>query len=167
MVLGIAEYFLERPVRSVLDVGAGEGAWFRALRRLRPGVRYLGIDPSPYAVRRFGARHNIMLGGFESVAEHAGSRTFDLVVSADVMQFVAPTELEAGVTQIAERLDGVAFLEAHTTGDSLRGDLRGWHRRTPAYYRRLFDRVGLIQCGPHCWLGEALYGGASALERMS
>ena len=167
MALGVAEYFLERPVRSVLDVGAGEGAWLRALRRIRPGIRYLGIDPSPYVVGRFGRRRNIRLGSFDSVAEVAGDRTFDLIVSADVMQYVAPDALEVGLSQIADRLEGVAFLEAHTTADSLEGDTRGWYRRTPAYYRRLFSRLGLVHCGPHCWLGESLLGYTSALERVS
>jgi SAM-dependent methyltransferase len=166
MVLGVAEYFLERPVRSVLDVGAGEGAWFRELRRLRPRIRYLGIDPSPYVVERFGARRNVRLGGFHTVADHAGERTFDVIVSADVMQYVGARELEAGLTQIAERLDGVAFLEAHTTADARRGDMRAWHRRTPAHYRRLFTRLGLVQCGPHCWLGDALRDAAFTFERM-
>ena len=167
MVLAIAEYFLGRSVRSVLDVGAGEGAWRRELRRLRPGIRYLGLDPSAYAVERFGARRNIKLGGFDSIAEHAGGRTFDVIVSADVMQYVAPAALERGLTQIAARLEGVAFLEAHTTADALEGDTRDWYRRTPAYYRRLFERVGLVHCGPHCWLGDALYDDTSALERLS
>src|SRR3954468_24737297 len=46
MVVGIAEYFLGRKLRSVLDIGAGEGAWRREIRRIRPEVRYLGIDPT-------------------------------------------------------------------------------------------------------------------------
>lgn len=167
MVVGIAEYFLARPVRSVLDVGAGEGAWRRALRRLRPGIRYLGIDPSEYVVERFGVRRNIKLGEFDSVAEHAGDRTFDLVVCADVLQYVKPAPLREGLAQIAERLEGVAFLEAHTTADALVGDKRGWYRRTPGFYRRLLGRFGLVHCGPHCWLGEALLAEASAFERSS
>src|SRR6185369_14570518 len=52
MVVGVAEYFLRRKVRSVLDVGAGEGAWRAELRRLRPEIRYVGIDPSEYVLRR-------------------------------------------------------------------------------------------------------------------
>src|SRR5687767_7668978 len=61
MVIGVAEYFLGRAARSVLDVGCGEGDWYRALRRVRPRIRYLGIDPSEYVVERFGARRNIRL----------------------------------------------------------------------------------------------------------
>src|SRR5687767_15922569 len=39
MVLGVAEYFLGRELRTVLDVGAGEGTWGIELRRLRPDLR--------------------------------------------------------------------------------------------------------------------------------
>ena len=46
MVLAVAEYFLHRKVRSVLDIGAGEGAWRSELKRVRPDIRYLGVDPS-------------------------------------------------------------------------------------------------------------------------
>jgi ubiquinone/menaquinone biosynthesis C-methylase UbiE len=34
--LAATEYLLERPVRSVLDVGCGEGDWALELRRRRP-----------------------------------------------------------------------------------------------------------------------------------
>ena len=167
MVVGVAEYFLGRTVRSVLDVGCGEGDWYRALTRMRPAIRYVGIDPSPYVVQRFGKRRNISLGGFGDVAEHARGKMFDVVVCSDVMQYVAPPELRRGVDQIAEHLEGVAFLEAHTTADALEGDMRGWHRRTPAYYRRLFARAGLISCGPHCYAGEPLHDNISALEQLA
>jgi len=167
LVLAVAEYFLGRTVRSVMDVGCGEGDWYRPLKTMRPGIRYLGIDPSPYVVERFGRRRNMRLGGFGDVAEHAGGRMFDVIVCSDVMQYVAPPELRRGVEQIAAHLEGVAFLEAHTTADALEGDMRGWHRRTPGYYRRLFTRAGLIACGPHCYVGEALEDSVSALERLA
>src|SRR5690349_16040445 len=61
MVVGIAEYFLGRKLRSVLDVGAGEGTWRREIRRIRPDVRYLGVDPSEWVVARHGRRRNIRL----------------------------------------------------------------------------------------------------------
>src|SRR3954468_22707094 len=65
MVLGVTEYFLGRKLRTVLDVGAGEGTWGAELGRLRPGLRYLGLDPSEYVVERYGRRRNIKLGSFQ------------------------------------------------------------------------------------------------------
>jgi SAM-dependent methyltransferase len=166
MVIGVAEYFLGRTVRSVLDVGCGEGDWYRALKRMRPRIDYTGIDPSPYVVERFGKRRNIALGAFGDVAEHAQGRMFDVIVCSDVLQYVAPPELKRGIAQIAAHLDGIAFLEAHTTADDLEGDMRGWHRRAPAYYRRIFARAGLVHCGPHCHAPESLRENISALERV-
>jgi tRNA G46 methylase TrmB len=55
LAVTMAEYFLRRPVRTVLDIGCGEGAWLPHLRALRPKVVYSGLDSSDYAVRRFGA----------------------------------------------------------------------------------------------------------------
>lgn len=166
LVVSVAEYFLGGPVRSVLDVGCGEGVWYRALKRIRPAIRYWGIDPSPYVVERFGGRRNIRRGSFGDVAEHAEGRLFDLIVCSDVMQYVGPAELRRGLEQIAEHVGGVAYLEAHTTADEMEGDTREWRRRTPRYYRRLFSDVGLIACGPHCYFGEPLQEMANALEQI-
>ena len=167
LVVSVAEYFLGGPVRTVLDVGCGEGDWYRALRRMRPAIRYLGIDPSPYVVERFGARRNIRLGSFGDVAHHAKDRVFDVIICSDVMQYVPPRELRRGLSQIADHAGGVAYLEAHTTADEMVGDKRDWHRRSPRYYRRLFAEVGLLACGPYCYLGEPLHEMANALERLS
>ena len=43
LAVATAEYHLERPVRSVLDIGCGEGAWRAPLLKLRPKARYLGF----------------------------------------------------------------------------------------------------------------------------
>src|SRR5690606_16790711 len=44
LAVATAEYHLERPIRSVLDIGCGEGAWRAPLLRLRPKAGYLGFD---------------------------------------------------------------------------------------------------------------------------
>ncbi len=36
LAVSTAEYYLQREVRSVLDIGCGEGAWWAPLRKLRP-----------------------------------------------------------------------------------------------------------------------------------
>ena len=46
LAISMTEYFIRRRVRSVLDVGCGEGAWRAHLRALRPRVHYLGLDSS-------------------------------------------------------------------------------------------------------------------------
>jgi SAM-dependent methyltransferase len=164
LALSAAEYMLGRSVRTVLDIGAGEGAWLPALRAMRPGVRYVGVDPSEYAVRKFGRRRNIRLGTFGALDEAGVSGTFDLVVCCGVVNYLSRRELERGLEVIAALLAGLAFIEVWTTADDVVGDRRGWQSHAPAYYRNLFRRAGLVACGMHCYVGPALAREAAALE---
>lgn len=164
MVVGVAEYFLRRKVRSVLDIGAGEGAWRAELRRQRPGIKYLGVDPSEYVVRRHGTRRNIRLGRFEDLPRLPLGRGYDLVICADVLQYVSRPALERGVRRITKLLHGVAFLESYTSGDDMEGDLANWHLRSKVQYRRLFADAGLVACGLHCYLTRELAERAVELE---
>lgn len=164
MVAGVTEYFLGRPLRSVLDIGAGMGAWRAELRRLRPDIRYVGVDPSEFVVARYGKRRNIRLGAFEQLPSLSLGRGYDLVVCADVLQYVPDAALKRGVRHIASLLNGVAFLEAYTTGDDMEGDLEGWHHRSKSQYRRVFADAGLVACGIHCYLNRELAVNAVELE---
>lgn len=164
MVIGIAEYFLRRKVRSVLDVGAGEGTWGVELRRLRPGIRYLGIDPSAWVIQRHGRRRNLRLGRFQDVRTMQLGRGYDLIVCADVLQYIDDQAIKLGVRHLATILSGVAFLEAYTTGDDMEGDLEGWHPRSKRRYRKLFADAGLVACGSHCYLTPSVSENAVELE---
>jgi SAM-dependent methyltransferase len=166
MVLGIAERYLGRKLRSVLDVGAGEGTWGTELRRLRPGLRYLGVDPSEYVVARHGRRRNIRLGRFEEVHTMALGRGYDLIVCADVLQYIPDRDVVRGVRHLATLLGGVAYLEAYTSGDDMEGDLDDWHQRSKARYRRIFTDAGLSACGSHCYLSPAVAANAVELELL-
>ena len=166
MVLGIAERYLGRKLRSVLDVGAGEGTWGVELRRVRPGLRYLGVDPSAYVVRRHGRRRHLRLGDFAQLPGMRLGRGYDLIVCADVMQYVPTPVLTRGIRHLASLLAGVAYLEAYTTGDAMEGDLEGWHPRSKTRYRRLFAAAGLTACGSHCYLAPAVAANAVELELL-
>jgi SAM-dependent methyltransferase len=163
-VLSTAEHLLERPARSVLDVGCGEGPWRAPLLAARPSLRYVGVDPSVYAVERFGARRNIHLGGIAELGGLGLRGPFDVVVCADVLPYVPDAELTRGVAFIAENLRGVAYLHAMTTADSFLGDRQGFIPRRPARYEQLFARHGLHRVGPHLYVGAALLPALSALE---
>jgi predicted TPR repeat methyltransferase len=164
MAVGVTEYFLGRKVRSVLDVGAGEGVWGTEIRRMRPGLRYLGVDPSEWVVAKHGRRRNIRLGSFEELPRLQLGRGYDLIVCADVLQYVPTDALKRGVRHIASLLGGVAFLEAYTTGDDMEGDLEDWHPRSKSQYRRIFAGAGLAACGIHCYLNRAVSVNAVELE---
>jgi len=165
LVVGIAEALLLRPVRSALDIGCGEAAWRQALRAVRPGIRYVGVDSSAYVVSRFGKSRGIQYGTFGSLKSVDLQGPFDLIICCDVLQYVPTTELSRGLEALAGFLEGVAFLEAYTTGDQVVGDRRGWVRRSASTYRRAFGRAGLVGVGMHCWVGDTLRDATAALER--
>lgn len=167
LVVGITEYLLERELRSVLDVGCGEGAWFPVLRRMRPRLRYVGVDASEYVARRYGKRRHIRRGRFGALDASRVRGSYDLVVCSDMLHYVPTNDLERGVREIAQRLHGVAYLEAFTVDDHVIGDTDGWHHRTPAHYRRLFRDAGLTAIGMHCWVGPDLVDHTTALERAT
>lgn len=164
MVLGVTEYFLGRKLRSVLDIGAGEGVWGSELRRARPGLRYIGVDPSEYVVRRHGRRRGIRLGSFEELPSLQLGRGYDLIVCADMLQYIADAPLRRGIRHITSLLHGVAFLESYTTGDEMEGDLDDWHPRSKGQYRRIFADAGLVACGLHCYLSRKAADRAVELE---
>jgi SAM-dependent methyltransferase len=154
--LNSAEYLLERPVRRVLDIGCGEAPWRAALLRARPRLRYTGIDPSEYAVARYGTSRNIRRGGFADAGDQRDDGPFDLIVCADVVLYVDDGDLKRGLRAIGEMLHGVAYIEVFTANDNIEGDLSLFHRRRPDTYRRWFAEAGLTHIGPHLYVGAAL-----------
>ncbi len=165
MVVAQAEYYLGRPLRNVLDVGCGEGVWRAPLRALRPQLEYRGLDASEYAVARYGRSRNLGLARFGQLAELRFDQRFDLIVCTDVLHYLAPAEIRAGLVGIGEMLEGIAFLEVFTSRDDVAGDLVGFRSRTPAWYLHAFAEAGLLPCGSHCYLGPRLERRIAALER--
>jgi len=165
MALSVADFLLGRRAQSVLDVGCGEATWFPVLRRTRPGIRYVGVDSSEYVLERFGETRNIRRGGLGTLAGMRLPR-FDLIVCADVLQYVDTRDVERGLNAIRRRLRGVAYIEAFATEDAMEGDRAGWIERSASEYRRLFRNAGLTQCGPHCYANLDELDNLNAFERM-
>jgi len=164
LAVATAEYHLERPIRTVLDVGAGEAAWRAPLLKLRPGLRYLGFDSSEYAVRRFGRRRQLHLARFGDFEHLRPCAPVDLLVCSDVLHYLSTKELDRGLPGLAELCGGVAFLETFTREDRAVGDEHDFQQRPAAFYRKRFDAVGFTQAGSHLWLSPALRARATALE---
>ena len=153
MAVAVAEFLIGRRIESVLDVGCGEASWFPILQRMRPGVRYIGVDSSEYVLERFGASRNIRRGSLGGLGAVKLPRHSDLIVCADVLQYVETPDIERGLRVIRHRLGGgLAYIEAFATEDAMEGDRTGWHERTAAEYRRLFRPAELTPCGPHCYV---------------
>lgn len=167
MAVAVAEYYLQRPIRSVLDLGCGEGAWRAPLLKLRPRLQYQGVDSSEYAVRKFGARRNIALATFGQMQQLRLGPPADLLVCSDVLHYVPNAELKRGLSAFDELCDGVAFIELFTTEDDILGDKHGFLPRRAAWYRKQFADAGLVSCGSHSYLSPHLAGQAAALEIQS
>jgi SAM-dependent methyltransferase len=164
VALSTAEYMLGRQVRTVLDIGCGEGRWYVALKRLRRGIEYLGLDPGDYAVRAFGASRNVRQGSFGTLKALRLQGPYDLIVCADVLQYVPTPHLAAGLREIRRLLGGVAYLEAYASEDDMEGDMEGWHFRSAVEWRRHFGDAGLTHCGIYCFVDLRKLGAMNALE---
>jgi SAM-dependent methyltransferase len=147
LAVAAAESVLDRPLESVLDGGCGEGRWQPVLRDLRPGVPYLGIDPSEYAVERCGEERNILSGSFETLDSFAFDHPFDLLVCADVLHYLDSEVILRGMDTLADLVGGVALIEVFTSEDPALGDREGLHPRPPEWYRRVFLGAGLVPVG--------------------
>jgi SAM-dependent methyltransferase len=164
MIIALAEQLLGRRARTALDVGCGEGLWRAALRRERPHLEYAGLEPSAYAVRRYGARRNIRHGDITSLDVSGIRGHFDIVLCNDVLHYIAAPALRLGMLALAKRLRGVAYLGLFTSADDIEGDLHGYLKRSPSFYRGAFEAAGLRSVGMHCWIPEPLAHDRAALE---
>jgi hypothetical protein len=126
-------------------------------------MQYTGVDPSAYAVRRWGRRRNIHLGSVDNLGVDGA---FDLIVCCGVLNYLDAATLTRGLRQIAERLEGVAYLDMYTASDAVTGDTRGAKRRSAAWYRAAISRAGLTACGMHLYVDRAMSTRLATLERF-
>jgi SAM-dependent methyltransferase len=163
LAVAATESILARPLRSVLDVGCGEGRWQPALQAIRPRASYLGIDSSEYAIGRYGGRRNLRIGSFEGLEEHRFDRPFDLIVCSDVLHYLTPAQIAKGLPELVDLTGGVALLEVFTEEDEVEGDMVGYHARSSAWYRKTFRKAGLQSIGLQMYVHVEV---AATLEAM-
>ena len=164
LAVATAEYHLERPLRSVLDIGCGEGAWRAQLRKLRPKVDYIGFDASDYAVSRYSRSRNLHLARFGDFEFLRPCAPVDLLVCSDVLHYLPTRELDRGLPALADLCGGVAFIEVFTHEDQAVGDEDEFKSRPARFYRERLRAIGLRPLGSHCWLSPGLVDRATALE---
>lgn len=167
LAVAMAEHHLGHPVRSVLDVGCGEGAWRAPLLKLRPQLQYMGVDSSEYAIARHGARRNLRLVRFGQLGELRFGPPVDLLVCADVLHYLPANELHRGLSGFTELCAGMAYIEVFCKGDAVEGDEHGFVQRNAAFYRRAIAAAGLSACGSHGYLAPSLAADAVALELIA
>jgi 2-polyprenyl-3-methyl-5-hydroxy-6-metoxy-1,4-benzoquinol methylase len=164
LALAVAEFVLARRARSVLDVGCGEAIWRAPLRRMRPGIRYVGVDPSEYVVERFGRARGIRLGAVTDLAAAGLRGKFDIVICADVLHFLGARDVARGLEQLVRFLGGVAYLPTFTSADDVEGDVEALQARSPKWYLKRFGAAGLVPLGLDFHVGRELARELSALE---
>lgn len=167
LAVASAEHVLARPIRSVLDVGAGEGRWAPIVRRIRPRAVYHGVEPSEYAVGRYGKRRNIVSGVADDLDSLFPDRVFDLVVCCSVLNYLPGAVMTRALAALARHTRGLAYIELFTSADDVVGDTVGWCAESPARYRQLISRAGLVPCGLHCYVPRDQARSLVALERMA
>ena len=165
-VVAVTEQLLERSLRSVLDVGAGEGRWQPLLQQLRPGSRYAGVEPSSYAVQRWGARRNLRQGDLESLPTLGLDGPFDLVVCADVLHYLPTPVLRRALEALVPLVGGVAYLPVFTAEDHIAGDRVEFQQRRADRYRAILQSAGLLAVGLHLYVPRARADDLAALERI-
>jgi len=163
LAVATTEYFIRRQIRTVLDIGCGEGAWLGHLQAFRPRVQYHGIDSSEYAISRYGAARNLYLGTFGDLPS-LRLGPFDLIVCSDVLHYVPDREIRDGVKTIAGMSEGITFLEVLTKEDDVVGDLDAFIHRPAAWYRGVFRKAGLEQVAPYCWRSPVLKESLAEME---
>ncbi len=164
LAVATAEYHLQRPITTVLDIGCGEGAWRAPLLKLRPKAQYLGFDSSEYAIARYSRTRNIHFARFGEFAQLRPCGPADLLVCSDVLHYLTTRELDRGLPGLVDLCGGVAFLETFARDDEAEGDEQDFQSRPARFYRQRFETLGLRALGSHCWLSPALGAGATTLE---
>jgi SAM-dependent methyltransferase len=164
MAVAAAEFMLARPITSVLDVGCGEGAWRVPLLKLRPDATWLGIESSDYVLERYGESRNSRRGTFGGIRSLKLPGAFDLIVCADVVQYVADDDLRRGLREIRRLAAGVVYVETFAAEDSMEGDSDGWINRPAKTISRFFHEAGLTHCGFYCWIDERKIHNANRFE---
>lgn len=164
LAVAAAEFMLARPIESVLDIGCGEGAWRAPLRKLRPRAQYTGVESSDYVVSRLGKARNIRRGTFGELSNLKLRTTFDLIVCADVVQYIPDDELRRGLREIRRLAGGVAYIETFAAEDSMEGDRDGWIDRPARLLKKFFMDAGLTHCGFYCWIDERKIRNANRFE---
>jgi len=102
--------YLEVPVARVLDIGCGTGLWRQEVRRHHPSARYVGVEKSAYACRKYGWEQGCL-------TTYRSKKAFDLVICNDVIQYLNEAEAESAIRNLAKLTRAAVYLKLLTLED--------------------------------------------------
>jgi 2-polyprenyl-3-methyl-5-hydroxy-6-metoxy-1,4-benzoquinol methylase len=129
---------LDIPVKRILDVGCGLGWYKRPLCRVFRDATYTGTELSEYLCDRKG-----WLRG--SILDLRLKGSFDLVICADVVQYLNQREAEQALANLANWCRGALYFHVPTTRDwqenvDPSGTDDNVHLRSANWYRKQLRR---------------------------
>ena len=144
--------YLRVPVESVLDLGCGVGLWRTEVLRHHPTARYVGVEKSGYACRKYGWERGCL-------ASYRSEESFDLVICQGVLQYLDDDEAEVAIRNLAQLAPSALYLEILTLEDWERncnqettdGEV---HLRSASWYRKRLRRR-FNACGGGLYLARS------------
>lgn len=144
--------YLRVPVRSVLDLGCGVGLWKPEVLRHHPAARYVGVEKSEYACRKYGWERGCL-------TTYRPEKSFDLVICQGVLQYLDDDEANAAIRNLTHLAPSALYLEILTLEDWERncnqqttdGEV---YLRSAAWYRKRLRR-DFISCGGGLFLARS------------
>jgi ubiquinone/menaquinone biosynthesis C-methylase UbiE len=105
------------PFNNVLDVGSSSGGSLGCLQGFRPEIDVFGIDISLLAARAgYSLDRNIVCGSAVNLPYK--NNVFDLVVSSDCLEHIAPEDIDQMVNEIARVTKEYVFIRVSTAIDT-------------------------------------------------
>jgi SAM-dependent methyltransferase len=139
---------LDIPVKSILDVGCGLGWYARPIKKVFRDANYTGTEISEYLCKRHGWIHG-------SLVDLKIKGQFDLVICADVIQYLNNKDANHAIGNLAKWCRGALYFHVPTKVDwqenvDPSGTDTNVHLRSAAWYqrelRKYFVHAG---CGVH------------------
>jgi 2-polyprenyl-3-methyl-5-hydroxy-6-metoxy-1,4-benzoquinol methylase len=101
---------LDIPVKRILDVGCGLGWYERPLKRVFRDASYTGTEISEYLCKQKGWIHG-------SLTDIKLKGEFDLVICADVMQYLNNRDAQKAIGNLAKWCRGALYFHVPTKRD--------------------------------------------------